>query len=112
GLISAKRGRGTFVTSKPEMVGSAPHMLTRSSAQRGGQLNFRVVASRPAAGELRIAREDGEALDDYRYIKRVFSRNGGPFTVGEYLVATEIYDLIPEKLWARELISTLLYDTK
>ena len=112
GLISAERGRGTFVTAKPEMAGSAPHLLTRSPSQRGGELSFRVVASRPAAGELRMAPEDGEPLDDYRYMKRLFSRNGGPFTVGEYLVATEIYDLIPEKRWTRELISTLLYDTK
>ncbi len=111
GLISAERGRGTFVTARPEMAGSAPHHLTRSPSRRGGDLSFRVVASRPAAGELRIVAEDGEPFDDYRYLKRVFSRNGGPFTVGEYLVATEIYDLIPQKLWNRELISTLLYDT-
>lgn len=112
GLISAERGRGTFVTAKPETADPVPHLLTRSPSQRGGELSFRVVASRPAAGELRMAAEDGEPFDGYRYIKRVFSRNGGPFTVGEYFVATEIYDLIPEKLWSRELISTLLYDTR
>jgi GntR family transcriptional regulator len=112
GLISAERGRGTFVTAKPEMTGSAPHLLTRSSSQRGGELSFRVVASRPADGELRIAPEDGEPLGNYRYMKRIFSRNGGPFTVGEYLVSTDIHELIPEKQWESELISTLLYDTK
>jgi GntR family transcriptional regulator len=111
GLISAERGRGTFVTAKPETAGSAPHLLTRSPSQRGGELSFRVVASRPAAGELRIVPEDGEPLDAYRYMKRIFSRNGGPFTVGEYLVGADIYDLIPAKLWGSELISTLLYDT-
>lgn len=112
GLISAERGRGTFVKAKPEMAGSVPHLLTRSPSQRGGQLSFRVVASRPAAGELRMMPQDGAPLDDYRYMKRIFFRNGGPFTVGEYLVATEVYDLIPETLWTRELISTLLYDTR
>lgn len=112
GLISAERGRGTFVTAKPEMAGSVPHQLTHSPSRRGGQLSFRVVASRPAAGELRMAPQDGAPLDGYRYMKRVFSRNGGPFTVGEYLVATQVHDLIPERLWKRELVSTLLYDTK
>ena len=113
GLISPKRGRGTFVTAKPDVAGSAaPHLLTRSPSQRGGELSFRVVASRPADGELRIAPEDGQPLENYRYMKRIFSRNGGPFTVGEYLVAPDIYDLVPKKLWASELISTLLYDTK
>jgi GntR family transcriptional regulator len=112
GLISAERGRGTFVTAKPETSGLAPHLLTRSPAQRGGALSFRVVASRPADGELRIAPGDGEPLDAYRYMKRIFSRRGGPFTIGEYFVAADIYDLIPKKLWATELISTLLYDTK
>lgn len=112
GLISAERGRGTFVTAKPETAGAVPYLLVRSPSQRGGELSFRVLASRPAQGELRIAAEDGLALPDYRYMKRIFSRHGGPFTVGEYFVATETYDLIPEKLWGTELISTLLYDTR
>lgn len=111
GLISAERGRGTFVTAKPETAGSDPHLLTRSPSRRGADLTFRVIASRPADGELRIVPEDGQAVASYRYMKRIFSRNGGPFTVGEYLVATDVYDLIPEKLWGKELISTLLYDT-
>lgn len=112
GLISAERGRGTFVTAKPEMAGPARHLLTRSPSQRGGKLVFEVVASRPADGELRITPEDGEPLDGYRYMKRIFSREGGPFTVGEYLVANDVYDLVPERLWSSELVSTLLYDTK
>lgn len=111
GLISAERGRGTFVTATPGTAGSAPHLLTRSPARRGADLTFTVVASRPAAGELRIVPEDGGQLASYRYMKRIFSRNGGPFTVGEYLVATEVHELIAEKLWASELVSTLLYDT-
>lgn len=112
GLISAERGRGTFVTAKPEMPGSVPYLLTRSPARRGGDLSFRVIASRPAQGELRISPEDGRPLESYRYMKRIFSRNGGPFIVGEYLVATSAYRMIPDRLWASELISTLLYDTK
>jgi GntR family transcriptional regulator len=112
GLISATRGRGTFVTSKPEIGGSAPHLLTRSPSQRGGELSFRVVASRPADGELRIAPKDGTPVENYRYMKRIFSRNGGPFTVGEYLVAQDVYRLIPAKRWKSELVSTLLYDTE
>lgn len=112
GLIVAERGRGTFVTAKPEMPGSAPHGLTRLPSQMGGQLSFDVLASRPAAGELRITPEDGGSFGKYHYLKRRFYRNGGPFTVGEYLVASEVYDLIPEKLWGSELVSILLYDTK
>lgn len=112
GLISAERGRGTFVKAKPETADATPHLLTRSPSQRGGELSFEVVASRPADGELRFAEEDGEPFESYRYMKRVFSRNGGLFTVGEYLVATPAYDLIREELWATELVSTLLYDTE
>lgn len=112
GLISAERGRGTFVTAKPETSGSVPYLLTRSPAQRGGSLSFRVAANRPSEGELRIAADDGLPLEAYRYMKRVFFREGRPFTVGEYFVSAETYDLIPAKLWDTELISTLLYDTK
>lgn len=112
GLISAERGRGTFVTSKPEAPGSVPYRLTGSPASRGGELSFRVVENRPARGELRIASGEGLEVGDYQYMKRIFSRNGGPFTVGEYLVAKEVYDGIGKRFWSTELISTLLYDTK
>ena len=112
GLISAERGRGTFVTAKPEMAGSVPYLLIRSPSQRSTELSFRVLASRPAQGELRISAEEGLPLDEYRYMKRIFFRNGGPFIVGEYLIARSAYDSIPEKLWGTELISTLLYDAK
>lgn len=111
GLISAERGRGTFVKAKPESAVSDPHLLTRSSTRRGLDRTFQVVASRPADGELRVVPEDGEPAESYRYMKRIFSRNGGPFTVGEYFVATDVYELIPEARWDSELISTLLYDT-
>jgi len=75
-------------------------------------LSFRVLASRPAQDELRISPEDGKPLGRYQYMKRVFSRNGRPFIVGEYLIESDVYALIPERLWATELVSTLLYDTR
>ena len=112
GLISAERGRGTFVKAKPEMAVATPHQLTRAPSQRGGELSFRVIASRPAKGELRIAPEDGEPFEEYRYMKRIFSRGGGPFTVGEYLVTSDVVDLMPDNRWCSELVSTLLYDTE
>lgn len=112
GLISAERGRGTFVKAKPEMPPSIPYGLTRSPSQLGSDLTFRVVASQPAQGELRISPEDGRPFDDYRYMKRIFSRNGAPFIVGEYLIASGAYAAVPETLWATKLISTLLYDTQ
>jgi len=112
GLISAERGRGTFVTAKPDMPVAVPYLLTRSPSRRGGDLSFRVVASRPAEGELRISPEEGEPFEAYHYMKRIFSRGGAPFIVGEYLIAGDAYGAIPERLWTTELISTLLYDTK
>ena len=112
GLISAERGRGTFVTAKPETHDSVPYRLTRPRGQHGGTLSFRVVSSRPAQDELRILPEDGSALSGYRYMKRIFARDGRPFIVGDYLIADDVYREISETLWATELVSTLLYDTK
>lgn len=112
GLISAERGRGTFVKAKPDIPDSVPYLLMRSPSGRGTELSFRMVESRPADGELRLLPEDGAPLGNYRYMKRIFSRNGGPFIVGQYLVAGQVYESIPERQWATELISTLLYDAK
>jgi DNA-binding transcriptional MocR family regulator len=74
GLIRAERGRGTFVTSKPDMPISVPYLLTRSPSKPTGELSFAVIASRPATDELRISDEEGIALPPYRYMKRTFSR--------------------------------------
>ncbi len=112
GLISAERGRGTFVIAKPGAPGSVPYQLNQIHGRRGGSLSFRSVASRPAAGELTILADDGIAFPSYRYMKRIFARDGRPFIVGEYLVADEVHSKIPERLWAKELVSALLYDTK
>jgi GntR family transcriptional regulator len=111
GLISAERGRGTFVIARPDTPAAVPYELTRLS-RRGGALSFRVVASRPARDELRIKPEDGGARPSYQYMKRIFARDGRPFITGEYLIADEVYRKIPESLWATELVSTLLYDTR
>lgn len=112
GLIRAERGRGTFVTAKPDMPGSVPYLLTRSPSKGVSELSFRLVASRPAQGELRISPEDGQPSAGYRYMKRIFFRNGGPFIVGEYLVAVDAYATVPERQWSTELVSNLLYDTQ
>lgn len=111
GLISAERGRGTFVKAPPEAPVQVPYRLTGAQNMRGSGLTFRAVASHPAGDELRISAEDGTARPGYRYMKRIFARNGAPFILGEYLVDTATYDSIPERLWTTELISTLLYDS-
>ena len=112
GLIRAERGRGTFVTAKPDAEVSVPYGLIRSPTNRGAALSFRVVATRAATAELRILPEEGKASGPYRYMKRIFERTGRPFIIGEYLVSERVYELIPARLWSTELISNLLYDVK
>lgn len=110
GLIRAERGRGTFVTGAPAPDQSVPYLLTRAPGEPIEGLSFRVLASRPAAGELAITPEDGTPVAAYRYMKRIFSRSGAPFMAGEYLVDAALHAAIPESRWANELISTLLFD--
>lgn len=112
GLISAERGRGTFVTAKPVSRGSVPHALTAATSGRTAKLTFRVLASRPADGELAISPGEGQALGEYRYMKRLFFRSGAPFTIGEFLIDRRVYEAIPRKLWKTELVSMLLFDAK
>lgn len=112
GLIHATRGRGTFVTAKPESLAPVPYKFNRFSAKGDTTLSFRVVALRPAANELTISPDDGIALPNYQYMKREFTSNGSPYIIAEYLIADEIYQKIPKKSWTEELVSTLLFDTK
>lgn len=112
GLIRPERGRGTFVTAKPDAPDAIAYRLTRSPSDGSSELSFRVLASRPADGELRIASDEGRAAGPYHYMKRIFSRNGRPFIVGEYLICEAAYRHVPDRLWTTELISTLLYDTR
>lgn len=111
GLISAERGRGTFVKATPGTTSAPPYQLVRFSDHRGAGLSFRVIALRPAADELRVLEEDGVALDGYRYMKRTFQTHGRPFIIGEYLIANDVFELVSERQWEKELVSTLLYDT-
>lgn len=112
GLISAERGRGTFVTAKPESLDSVPYDLNRFSGPGADTLSFQVVTLRPAQEELRILEEDGIALPGYQYMKRTFSSDGQPYNIGEYFIADDAFQKIAESRWANELVSPLLYDTK
>lgn len=112
GLISAQRGRGTFVIARPEAPQAVPYELTWPYGRGAKQLTFRIVAVRPARDELRISPDEGIARSRYHYMKRVFARDGHPFVTGEYLIADETYRSVPEPLWTTELVSALLYDTR
>ena len=112
GLISAERGRGTFVTATPDQLTTVPYLLTRAPGRHGGVLEFRMVESHPARDEIKITPEDGKPLGNYHYMKRIFSREGRPFVTGEYIVAETAYQKISEKDWATKLVSALLFDHK
>jgi GntR family transcriptional regulator len=112
GLVAATRGRGTFVTASPADQRPGPYQLTATPAGRIDQLTFKVLASHPSRGELALSSDDGQALSEYHYMKRLFLRGGKPFTIGEFLVGARIHAAVPEKAWRTELVSTLLYDTR
>lgn len=112
GLIRAERGRGTFITDRITPFPQVPYFLTRSPGKHGAALSFRMLALRDADNELRIAPEEGIPFSEYKYMKRVFSRNGAQFIVGEYLIVRSAYELLPERSWSRELVSTLLFDNR
>lgn len=108
GLVSAQRGRGTFVTGRPD----APRRLrveTTLAAMvemyRGDKpelLNIVETSSAPALTE-----DDGKAAAKYFHMRRVHSRDGLPYCVISIYLDHRVFRRAPER-FRREVVIPVL----
>jgi GntR family transcriptional regulator len=109
GLVSAERGRGTFVTAPP-----ARHrgLMLETSLQaladvyRNDTPNLTLIEEAAAAPELHP--RDGTPAPQYRFMRRVHSRNGEAYCIISIYLDERVFRMAPRRFRRETVIPVLL----
>jgi len=109
GLVSAERGRGTFVTAQP--VRDRGLMLETSlqalaDVYRNDTPNLTLIDE--AAASPRLSERDGAPAPQYRFMRRVHSRNGETYCVISIFLDERIFRMAPRRFRRETVIPVLL----
>jgi GntR family transcriptional regulator len=110
GLVSAERGRGTFVTAHPVRD---KRLLLETSLQaladvyRDDRPNLTLIEE--AAASPRLFPGDGAPAARYRFMRRVHSRNGEAYCVISIYLDEQVFRMAPQR-FRRETVVPLLLD--
>jgi GntR family transcriptional regulator len=108
GLLTSRRGRGTFVTAPPGLgrrmqvqttLGSLVEMLRGDEPQL---LNISESQARP-----QLSDKDGLPAPDYVFMRRVHLREGTPYCVISIFLDERVFRLAPER-FRREVMIPIL----
>lgn len=108
-LVSAQRGRGTFVTAQPVRD---KRLLLQTSLQaladvyRDDTPNLTLIDE--AAATPRLFPEDGRAAPRYRFMRRVHSRNGEAYCVISIYLDERVFRMAPRRFRRETVIPVLL----
>jgi len=109
GLVSAQRGRGTFVTAQPIRD---KRLLLQTSLQaladvyRDDTPNLTLIDE--AAATPRLFPEDGRPAPRYRFMRRVHSRNGEAYCVISIYLDERVFRMAPRRFRRETVIPVLL----
>ena len=109
GLVSAERGRGTFVTAQPIRD---KRLLPQTSLQaladvyRDDTPNLTLIDE--AAATPRLFPEDGRPAPRYRFMRRVHSRNGEAYCVISIYLDERVFRMAPRRFRRETVIPVLL----
>jgi GntR family transcriptional regulator len=109
GLVSAQRGRGTFVRSLPPRV--RPYrlgMTLRDLADIYRDDRPQLTLLEQAAASPRLQPEDGTAAPSYHFMRRVHSRNGEPYCVISIYLDARVFRMAPKRFRRETVIPVLL----
>jgi len=109
GLVSAERGRGTFVTAAPSR--KRPLRLQSSLSRladvyRDDKPKLTLIEESTAAPALEP--EDGRPAPRYRYMRRVHSRNGEAYCVISIYLDERVFQLAPARFRRETVVPVLL----
>jgi GntR family transcriptional regulator len=110
GLVSAERGRGTFVTAQPSrrrglMLETSLQAL--ADVYRNDTPNLTLIEE--AAASPRLLARDGTPARQYRFMRRVHSRNGEAYCVISIYLDEQVFRMAPRR-FRRETVVPVLLD--
>ena len=109
GLVSAERGRGTFVTAQPSrdrglMLQTSLQAL--ADVYRNDTPNLTLIEE--ASASPRLYARDGTPAPQYRFMRRVHSRNGEAYCVISIYLDERVFRMAPRRFRRETVIPVLL----
>jgi GntR family transcriptional regulator len=106
GLLSSRRGQGTFVTQAATPIKTTPLETSLSElAQTYRYLVPRILQINEAPCALPIA---ADQVPDYIHMRRLHSLNGRPYCVISLYIAQHVFKLAPDKFRSQPVIPLML----
>jgi GntR family transcriptional regulator len=109
GLVSAQRGRGTFVTAHPQHVSElklATSLAALADMYRDDEPKLTLIEETSAMP--RLAAADGTPARRYRHLKRVHTRDGVAYCVISIYLDERVFRLAPQRFRRQTVIPVLL----
>jgi GntR family transcriptional regulator len=109
GLVSAERGRGTFVTAQPardKRLVLETSLQALADVYRDDTPNLTLIEE--AAATPRLFPEDGRAAPRYRFMRRVHSRQGEAYCVISIYLDERVFRMAPRRFRSETVIPVLL----
>jgi len=109
GLVSAERGRGTFVTAQPvrdRRLKLETSLQALADGDRYGRPNLTLIEE--AAASPRLYPRDGTPAPQYRFMRRVHSRNGEAYCVISIYLDERIFRMAPRRFRRETVVPVLL----
>jgi GntR family transcriptional regulator len=109
GLVSAERGRGTFVTAHPirdKRLVLETSLQALADVYRDDTPNLALIEE--AAATPRLFAQDGRPAPRYRFMRRVHSRNGEAYCVISIYLDERVFRMAPRRFRRETVIPVLL----
>ena len=109
GLVSAERGRGTFVTGRPARRGGlrlATTLASLADMYRHDQPKLTLIEEASAAP--RLEPSEGMPAPRYRYMRRVHSRDGEAYCVISIYLDDRVFRRAPARFRRHTVVPVLL----
>ncbi len=109
GLLSAQRGRGTFVTDRPVKRGElrlATSLAALADMYRDDEPKLTLIEETAAMPNLRA--EDGTPARRYRFMRRVHTRDGTAYCVISIYLDERVFRKAPKRFREQTVIPLLL----